>query len=160
MIETETFQREWDNLQAALHKNSQDHGFWDDYDALMDSDLPQNLKDFIDENVISNKLMLTVSELVEAHDEIRSGIEINVTYYKHPDFPGVRLSAQDVVLYKEQGKIEPGLVLKPEGGPSEIVDAIIRLFDLAGKKKIDTFAMIGEKAAYNAQRARLHGRKF
>lgn len=98
-----------------------------------------------------NKLMLIVSEVVEAHDEIRNGRAADETYYPtaiegserltHPYGPG-------------------GLPPKPEGVPSEIADAVIRCFDFAYTEGFDLAGIIAEKLVYNASRERLHGKRF
>jgi hypothetical protein len=86
-----------------------------------------------------NKLMLIVSEAVEAHDEIRNGRAADETYYPtlHADRPS-----------------------KPEGVPSEIADVVIRCFDFAYTEGFDLAGIIAEKLIYNASRERLHGKKF
>ena len=87
---------------------------------------------------IGNRLMLVVSELVEAHDEIRKGKPPTLTYFK-------------------PAPADPN---KPEGVPSEIVDALIRLFDLAGELGIDLDEIYALKRAYNDSRPYKHGKKF
>ena len=94
-----------------------------------------------------NKLMLIVSEVVEAHDEIRNGNPANRTYY--PTSP--RGTAASPVT---------GTLFKPEGVPSEIADVVIRCFDFAYTEGIDLAGIIAEKLEYNATRERLHGKKF
>lgn len=86
-------------------------------------------------NYYVNKLMLIVSEAVEAQDELRTGHDITETYFKaeNPD--------------------------KPEGAPSELADVIIRAFDLAGEAGIDLSRAIMEKLAFNATRELRHGGK-
>lgn len=81
-----------------------------------------------------NKLLLIVSEVVEAHDEIRNGYSAHHTYYTAG--------------------------AKPEGVPSEIADAVIRCFDFAYTEGFDLAGIIAEKLVYNASRERLHGKKF
>jgi hypothetical protein len=93
-----------------------------------------------------NKLMLMVSELVEAHDELRNGHAANETYY--PTKPaGNTITTQEVKLYK------------PEGVPSELADTVIRIFDFCYTEKIDLGAIIEEKLAYNRTREMMHGGK-
>jgi len=92
-----------------------------------------------------NKLLLVVSEIVEAHDEIRTGHAADETYYptKHID---------DALF--------PAEPHKPEGVPSEIADAVIRCFDFAYTEGFSLADIIIEKLQYNATRERLHGKKF
>src|SRR5690242_942430 len=67
-------------------------------------------------NWIGNKMMLIVSEVTEAHDEIRNGKGVNETYLN------------------EKGK--------PEGVPSELADIVIRVADLCGVLGIDLEGII------------------
>ena len=91
-----------------------------------------------------NKLMLIVSEVVEAHDEIRNGRAADETYYPTEG--------------KEVGNLRGPF--KPEGVPSEIADVVIRCFDFAYTEGFDLAGIIAEKLVYNASRERLHGKKF
>ena len=88
-----------------------------------------------------NKLMLIVSELAEAQDELRKGRGANETYYPIANEPGIG-------------------PWKPEGVPSELADVVIRVLDFCYTEGIDLETIIDEKLAYNATRAHLHGRKF
>ena len=93
-----------------------------------------------------NKLMLMVSELVEAHDELRNGHAANETYYPtKPD--GDTITTQEAKLFK------------PEGVPSELADTVIRIFDFCYTEKIDLGGIIAEKLAYNRTREQMHGGK-
>lgn len=93
------------------------------------------------------KLLLIVSEVTEAHDELRAGRAIDETYY-----PGAITPSSD--------KNAPFMIHKPEGIPSELADVVIRVFDLADEAGIDLAGIIDEKLRYNATRPRLHGKKF
>jgi len=86
-----------------------------------------------------NKLMLIVSEVAEAQDELRKGNSAYHTYY-----PGNR----------------EDLPWKPEGVPSELADVVIRVLDFCYTEGIDLEAIIEEKLAYNATREYKHGKKF
>lgn len=48
---------------------------------------------------------------------------------------------------------------KPCGIPSELADAVIRIFDLAGSLGIDIEASVREKMDYNSGRSHRHGGK-
>lgn len=93
-----------------------------------------------------NKLMLIVSEVAEAQDELRKGKPAGMTYY--PTMP------------TEWADDEPYGPFKPEGVPSELADVVIRVLDFCYTEGIDLETIIEEKLAYNATRARLHGKKF
>jgi NTP pyrophosphatase (non-canonical NTP hydrolase) len=78
-------------------------------------------------------IALIHSELSEALEEYRKGKLPNETYYSNSG--------------------------KPEGIPSELADAIIRIFDYCGYAKIDIAKMILEKHNYNKTRPYKHGGK-
>ena len=98
--------------------------------------------DFVD--YLNTRLLLIVSEVTEAQDELRSGRGVADVYYKE------------------------ATPQKPEGFLSELVDALVRTLDLAGEldKLMDgNFAedfarMFVQKTKYNASRPFLHGRSF
>lgn len=81
----------------------------------------------------TERLMLIVSEAVEAMEELRNG-------------------NSPVSRYTVNGK--------PEGFGSELADIVIRVFDLAINEKIDLAKEILEKMAYNRTRPSLHGKQF
>ena len=81
----------------------------------------------------SEKLMLMVSELSEAMEEIRAGHDRNEVYYS------------------ETGK--------PEGLPIELADCLIRILDYCGQWDIDIDMAVAEKMAYNKNRPYKHGNK-
>lgn len=95
-----------------------------------------------------NKLMLMVSELVEAHDELRNGHDADETYY--PSINAMPGSYDPVYAVGKH---------KPEGVPSELADTVIRVFDFCYTEGIDLGAIIEEKLAYNRTRERMHGGK-
>lgn len=95
-----------------------------------------------------NKLMLIVSEVAEAQDELRKGHAADETYYPHGGG------------YIVPGVADPNHKPKPEGVPSELADVVIRVLDFCYTEGIDLETIIEEKLAYNATRARLHGKKF
>ncbi len=120
------FIEEWREFQREAFNVAKDHGFHDG-----DSDEPDimNLQ-------FEQRLMLIVSEVVEAHDDHRHGCGI-----------------QDLYL----DSAEHG----PKGIPSELADIVIRVADLAETYGIDLGAAIGYKMLYNKDREHMHGgRKF
>lgn len=82
------------------------------------------------------KLMLVVSELSEALEEIRAGCGYTEIYYNE-DHPK-----------------------KPEGFPIEMADAIIRLLQLGAACGVDMDAAVALKNAYNNTRPHKHGKAF
>lgn len=96
---------------------------------------------------IGSKLMLMVTELAEAFEEIRSGHAPTETYYPTAPKPGMVTDA--AVHY-----------YKPEGLPSELADTVIRALSLSYELGIDLDAIIVEKLNYNATRSYRHGKQF
>lgn len=86
------------------------------------------------------KLLLVVSEVVEAQDELRHGHSVTEHYYSYPD-----------------GDEGPA---KPEGFGAEIADAVIRLMGIAYEAGIDLDTVIREKVDYNGTRGYKHGKSF
>lgn len=82
---------------------------------------------------IDQKLLLSVGEICEAQEELRSGHDPTEIYYNAD---------------------------KPEGFPIEIADTLIRLLDVTNSLGIDIVEAVKIKMAYNATRPFKHGKKF
>lgn len=82
---------------------------------------------------IDQKLLLAVSEICEAQNELRDGRGATEVYYNGD---------------------------KPEGFPIELADAIIRLLDVGYSLGIDLDTVVSEKIAFNKTRPPKHGRLF
>lgn len=127
-------------LAEGIYQGNAARGFWDDctvaadLQARADPEL-QKAGALLERALISEKLMLIVSEAAEGLEELRSGKSVVETYYK-PEKPD-----------------------KPEGFPSEIADILIRVFDLAGGLGIDLQEITETKLGYNATRGFKHGGK-
>ncbi len=149
-----------DRLTAAYHENARNKGFTelhdrlnalvalmlDEDDRLYDPELAQYLVNI----EAGNELMLIVTELGEAHEQIRtSPYRIDQTYYVDEDGnTTLERFAPD------------GTMRKPEGYPSEIADVQIRIGDTVGRRHVVLGEGITrEKAEYNATRAQRHGGK-
>lgn len=102
---------------------AQEHGFWDD----VKEGAP------ISSQKVSEKLMLVVDEVAEAHEEVRKGRLYDVIHYEGA---------------------------KPCGLPIELADAVIRIFDLAMALDINIEQAISEKMEYNRTRPHKHGKQF
>lgn len=111
-------------LVRDAHRNAVEHGFWDaDKSVDQDAHIPE-------------KLMLIVSEVVEALEEYRQD---------------GAAACRAPVRYRESD-------CKPEGFGIELADAVIRIADLAGYCGLDLAALIAEKHAFNRTRPRKHGK--
>lgn len=89
-------------------------------------------------------IALVHTELSEAYEEYRNGHKIAERYYDNTRC--VRTSDNQ-------------LLPKPEGVPSELADAMIRLFDMFGYYGIDIEDVLIEKHLYNLSRPYRHGNK-
>jgi len=83
------------------------------------------------EGGIDRYLLLAISEICEAQEELRDGRDVNYVYYQ-PQHP--------------PGEVDMDLPHKPCGFPVEIADAIIRLLDIAGKFDIEV--KLGDFTSY------------
>jgi len=98
---------------------------------------------------INTKLLLVVSEICEAQEELRFGHGINEIYFsKEPC---------ECQVYETCNKCRNP---KPEGFPVELADAIIRLFHIGHALGINLQEVIDLKARYNRTREHKHGRQF
>lgn len=93
-----------------------EHGFWD-----------------TGERNIGEQLALMHSELSEALEEHRKGLEPNYTYYRQSDG-------------------------KPEGFGVELADLLIRVFDTCHAYEIDLERLVQEKMKFNESRPFMHGK--
>lgn len=106
----------FNELAEEIHEWAEGNGFWEDGP---------------DRNPAAI-LMLIVSEVAEALEEIRDGKPLNHMYY--------------------------GERMKPEGVPSEMADIIIRVLDACAAWGIDIDEAIEDKMRYNRTRPYKHNR--
>jgi NTP pyrophosphatase (non-canonical NTP hydrolase) len=102
-------------LQNAAWQISEDHGFHENQVS------------------IDRRLMLIIGEVSEAHEELRTGHDVDEIYYKDG---------------------------KPEGVPIELADTVIRIFDFCEHYGIDLEECIQIKMGYNKTREHMHGKAF
>lgn len=151
-------------LQALVFSINESKGFHDDRPKPMrigSSVAAQKERQAALANWQGNKLMLIVSEVAEAQDEIRNGRAADETYYPEPALPSSLVAevgvakARELITADQEGKLR-----KPEGVPSEIADVVIRCFDFAATEGFNLGQIIAEKLAYNNTRPFMHGKKF
>lgn len=129
---------------AKAHQTAIDKGFWDKPNWNL-----------------GEKLMLVTSELGEALEADRNGKYANKELFEdylkeHPPFsggPGEQALADATFIKYFKNHIKDSF-------EDEMADAVIRLFDLAGKMNIDLEYHIHYKMQYNSTRDKLHGKKY
>lgn len=117
------------DLQDRIGRANESHGF-NDYKKF-ETDEERNL-------YLGNKLMLVVSELAEAQEELRAGHAPQERYFSP---------------YKDG-------FMKPEGVPAEMADALIRLLGIFYEIDVDAEDVIDQKVTFNEARAFKHGKQF
>jgi len=130
------------------HKIAIEHGWWDEPRPLAVS------------------LCLIHSEISEALEEDRNHHLPNETYYsgkvkKNNNTTIVtRANKCELKTFDGENFVSLGLIIdKPEGVPSELADAVIRIADLCGYYGINLEKAIEEKMSYNEKREYKHGGK-
>lgn len=120
------------DFAAEVHKNADDHGWWEQ------------------ERAFPEVLMLCVSELSEALEEYRNGTPD--VYCKEYDEDHCESCLQFHDACACNGN-------KPEGIAIELADCIIRILDYCGRRNIDIEAALRIKHEYNKGREYRHGGK-
>lgn len=87
-----------------------------------------------EESELPTKLLLVISEVTEAFEEVRAGVNVKDVYFSEGE--------------------------KPEGVGIELADAAIRLLHLCEGLGLDLDALIETKMAYNEKRSYRHGGKI
>lgn len=93
-------------------------------------------------------LMLIVTELAEAMEDVRKGHDPNEVWYERPP-----------PSFQPDGSFADSSFAKPCGIPSESADVLIRCFDFCGRNGIDIEAAVREKMLFNESRPFKHGGK-
>jgi hypothetical protein len=146
-----------DDLAREAHRIAIEHGFT--------------------EATIGEDLMLMVTELAEAMEDVRAGRDPTVVWYEerysdrvehkyHSTYQGRRpivTTQTTVVEYSDMIGAHPvsgnKVLRKPCGIPSELADVIIRILHFSGKHKVPLAQAVREKMAYNESRPFKHGGK-
>lgn len=89
---------------------------------------------------IEQKLLLMVSEIVEALEELRNHHKVDEIYFTQVEIEGVTYQ-------------------KPEGIPIELADVVIRVLDFCGHFGIDLEGATRTKMRFNEKRSFRHGGK-
>jgi NTP pyrophosphatase (non-canonical NTP hydrolase) len=129
MIDSDQVWDAFGSIVGECHYASVRKGWWEGL-RLLPIEVPHG-SPFRD--MVGSKLMLIVTEVAEAMEELRISDDITTGH--------LRVDG------------------KPDGFPSELADVVIRCFDLAGYLNIDLAAEIRSKMAYNETREHRHGGK-
>ena len=116
---------ETDNMQSRCGAAAKANGWHEAYENMSEEDKRDH---------IITKVMLIVSELAEAAEELRDGFAPDETYYSDGG--------------------------KPEGFAVELADAVIRAYGLAEMLGVDLDSLIEEKLDFNKTRGRMHNGKL
>ena len=139
-------------LQAEIHENAKNKGFWEEDNNLInfltnDMNLPEEVNKEInriqEQFVIPRRLMLIVSELGEALEALRKGKRAKKNEFE--------FSPQMVKHFETFIK---------DTFEDELADTVIRIFDLCAYLGINIEEHIHWKMSYNETRPRLHGKEF
>lgn len=135
----------------AAHKTATEKGFWEDYDRIMALIPLGELHDSAKKAFLSQKIMLTVSELGESMEALRKNRSAKVKDYSLDMF-GIDDNQETFTVAFEKN-------IK-DTFEDELADALIRIYDLAGKMDIDLDWHVKLKMRYNSTRPHKHGKKF
>jgi NTP pyrophosphatase (non-canonical NTP hydrolase) len=135
-------------IASYCYNTSKSKGWWEGYADISKGLMP---------DVLSSKLMLIVSEISEALEEIRKDPDAAKIYYTSVELDSGKVLSGS---YEELRNVFGGKVpLKPEGFGVELADIIIRVFDLAEFLGINLPDLIHQKMVYNDSRSYKHGGK-
>ena len=160
-------------LAAEVHGIAVSKGFWDLKKCGNGTCYAETPRDPL------AALMLVVTEVTEAAEEVRKGNLWPAYSYKSTPESRHALEGFDIqynpdgdgktyIVSRFSGNrteathdfwIQTGHAARPIGLPSELADIIIRTLDAAAAWGIDIEAAVREKIVYNAQREHMHGKK-
>jgi NTP pyrophosphatase (non-canonical NTP hydrolase) len=127
------------DLSKKIHEAAIRKGFWDT------------------EREIGTLLMLCVSELSEALEADRKDRFANAERYDKMVAKVQDYTREDFKLEKEKFYFEENI---KDTFEDEIADTVIRILDLCGSRGIDLERHIDLKLKYNANREKMHGKKY
>lgn len=117
-----------------------------------------------DTRTFGEEIALVVSELSEALEAYRECGDAQKVWYTYTLTVGgeqvKNLTHKQVIAITDGiSPEELGLTPKPEGVPTELADALIRIFDMCAQLGINMDFEVARKMAYNEGRERRHGGK-
>ena len=145
------------NIAKKCCEAATNSGFWEEYEkieSLKELNLPRSFPEFFLETFkrlfISEKLLLIVTELAEAHEARRNLLYSSKKSFEHcVNFINEPNKKNELISFEKYVK---------DTFEDEIADTLIRIFDLAGKLDIDLDFHVREKMKYNSKRKYKHGK--
>lgn len=137
-------------LSKEIHEANKEKGFWDERLTIPEKMqncgyFPVSEVKFIKHSILSQQLMLTVSEIAEAQEALRKD--------RYADLEAFDAAIEAGTPFKEA--FEANI---KDTFEDEISDAIVRLFDSAGGHEMDLGRHIMLKLLYNSKRPYKHGK--
>lgn len=130
-------------------KTSTEKGFHSTYNGLLKVAKKEDKK-VLNDLIVTQKLMLIVSELGEAIESMRHDKYANLS---HKEIDILNLQSNTSFISQFERKVKDTF-------EDEIADVFIRLGDLCGKLNIDIDTYIELKQKYNNTRDKLHNKNF
>ena len=118
------------DLQARVHKVSQDKGWWEA------------------ERTVGDLIALMHSELTEALEEYREGRGPGDVYYTCQEL-NTEGRVVTTKVAESRTEIPPGTLTRPEGVAVQLGDCVIRILDFCARWGVDLESLLEEKVAYN-----------
>ena len=165
----ETEQHQYVGLNCTLiNTANRINGFWDERDAILDSEklYPENpLKKFNKSAMISQLLLLIISEATEANEALRKSKMADLSSYdaRHKELvESINPNLDQASAIKNAENIFKSLFENyvKDSFEDEIADVFIRLADLVGGLGINIQKHIELKLKYNSLRTYKHGKSF
>lgn len=144
------------DLQKMVHQTAREKGWWPFVEDKEYNELTNKIS--LQEVNIPEKLILIVSELVEALEFYREDVGMHGPVWKL-DATGQWITEEDRNKSQTFSDYIKDGNKKPDGMWVELADCIIRILDLAGAYDIDMEALVKLKHEYNKTRPFRHGNK-
>lgn len=119
-------------IQSSAHANSNEHGFWDSEDKILALVLTHGGEQL----AVSAAKAIHGQKLALMHSEISEALE------------------------GERGDLMSDKIPEFTAVEEELADAIIRMMDMAGRRKLRLAEAIMAKLSYNKSRPYKHGKSF
>lgn len=148
---------EFNEVRDAVYKTAHEKGFWDTCNTTVAQMKTDKQAHDAKQAFLSQKLMLTVSELGEALEALRSDRFADIVEFQRAIKEREEHYGHELSEMQWRESFEAFIKNTFE---DELADAIIRILDICGKLGIDIDWHLQQKMQYNGQRPYMHGRNF